>query len=76
MVSYCVSGVVLKASSNSNGQEDTLSSENKVKDHSQSWSAHERFSNFKYWTLDTPPQPDDKLMTGMKWISTAQCVSQ
>ena len=46
-----------------------------ILDGSKSWHVNGQFSSFKYWTLDTPPTPDDKMTTAVQWISLSQSVS-
>ncbi len=40
----------------------------------RSWHVTGAFTSYKYWSLDTPPTADDKLMSISKWVTTAQCV--
>lgn len=38
------------------------------------WHANGKFNEFKYWTLDSQPTPDDRMLKAIKWIKTSQHV--
>lgn len=72
-----VSFIVLKKVSSCNNMPPAETSDQQIiveEESKSSWSVTGNFSQFKYWTLDTPPTPDDNFMSTMKWITTAQCV--